>query len=56
MLVDMKLRDQAAAILFELDGSAVPMPPQYGPAAWHNSVITSSERLQKGTIDPGYDS
>lgn len=55
VLVDMKFGDQAAAIVLELDGFAVPMPPQYEPAAWENVVIISSERLQEDMIDPGSD-
>ena len=51
VLVDMKLGDQAAAILLELDGLAVPMPPQYEPAVWENVVIISSERLQQDGIE-----
>ncbi len=51
VLVDMKLGDQAAAILLELDGLAVPMPPRYEPAVWENVVIISSERLQQDGIE-----
>ena len=42
VLVDMKPRDQATAIVLGLDGFAVPMPPQYEPAAWENFMIISS--------------
>lgn len=51
VFVDMKLGDQAAAVLFELDGLAVPMPPQYQPAAWESVVIISSERIQTDMPD-----
>lgn len=51
VLVDMKLGDQAAAILLEMDGLAAPMPPQYQPAVWETVAIISSKRLQQDGID-----
>ena len=53
VLVDMKLGNQAAAILLELDDLATPMHSQRMPESWENTVLISSESFQKQAIEQG---